>query len=293
MFTNIAEPQFSKHSHFDLMLPSNEVLNKCVGARVKERGVCHEWPLSCVEKVIFDGEIEKYCKTMRPPSIEIEVYSSITSPLLVPYLVVAKSASYDILLLDSFSGQRLSHDAVEKVGFSAFVDNLKCNLSTISGARPVYIDLSTVDNVRTNMATMLERLQKRFAIGALTDIDPSLLNLANNCANSREVCEAFIQDVVYSNGDLSADNILVLGNEMKIIDWQFPRLTSINVELVNLYTSLGIDPRIVLPDPVIAAGLLCKIRWFAECADTWLPNGGYQIEITKLLEQIRNLKLMT
>lgn len=283
--------KFTKHPYFDLLLPTKETLEQCVGARVQDRKVFHEWPLSCVERVVFEGGIEKYCKTMRPPSMEIDAYAALTSPLLVPHIVVAHSEPCSTLLLDSFAGQCLTSDVVEKAGLFAFIDSLRDRLKSISANGPVFVDLSSVQKVRENMTIMMERLHRRFGVGATPEIDPVLLGLAEDCSMDAKVIDAFLDDAVYSNGDLSAGNILVRNDDIRVIDWQFPRIASLKVEAVNLCTTLGIDPRAILSDSIIAAGLLCKVRWLAECADVWLPLGSYHNEITTLLRQIATLEM--
>ena len=289
LFSMTMHCEFTKHPHFDLMLPSDELLQTCAGRSIKTRHVCHEWPLSCVERVLFEGGIANYCKSMRSPSMEIEVYASVSSPLLVSHQVIAREGPWSSILLDAFPGQKLSRETIDRAGTAAFADELRGKLSAISGGRPVFVDLSTVDKVHGHLTVTVERLHRRFGEGAVPEIDPSLLRVVEQCVSNQAILEAFIQDAVYSNGDLSVDNVLVQGNEMRVIDWQFPRIASLHVELVNLYQSLGIDPLANLSKAVVAAGLLCKIRWLAECADKWLTQCSYHVEITGLLTQLRGL----
>jgi hypothetical protein len=291
MSTRTTNLEFTKHPHFDLMLPSDDSLSSHVGAAVVQREVCHEWPLSCVERVTFAGNIEKYCKTIRPPSLEIEAYMALESPLLVPFSVVAQSESSSTLLLDSFHGKPLSRKLLETEGIPSVINLLREQLSSISGNGPVFIDLSTVDNVREHFAVMVERLDRLFGGVRRPGIEPNLLAIARDSCMSDAVQRAFVEDVVYSNGDLSSDNILVLDGEMRILDWQFPRRTSLRVESVNLLSTAEIDPRGFFPDPVVAASLLCTVRWFAECADVWFVVGDYSGLISALLRQIERLQL--
>jgi hypothetical protein len=271
------------------MLPSDQTLERHVRASVMSRSVCHEWPLSCVERIVFDGGQEKYCKTTRAPSREIAAYRSLQSPLLVRAMIIAESEDSSTILLDGFPGKRLTKEFVERDGLSNFICALKRGLSNMQGVGPVFVDLSTVEKANTEMRKMLDRLRRRFGEGAPRRIDSDLLQIAELCATSPQVQASFVQDAIYSNGDLSADNILVSDNEMRIIDWQFPRLASFDVECVNLFISLGLDPRGILPDSVVAAALLCKIRWLAECADVWLTGCDYQEEISSLLRTLRGL----
>jgi hypothetical protein len=291
MTNNSASSPFKKHPYFDLMLPSNEMLEKHVGAAVIERSVRHEWPLSCVERIVFGGGVEKYCKTMRAPSMEIAAYSTLHSPLLVRAMVLAESSDSGVLLLDSFAGSHLTKEVVEQDGLARFIDSLRHHLANIQGDGPVFVDLSTVDKIQTKMNEMLERLRRRFGQNVPSQIDPELIDLAERCVASREVQESFVQDAIYTNGDLSAANILVSANEMRVIDWQFPRVASFKVEGVNLCTSLGIEPRDIFQDSVVAAAILCKVRWFAECADVWLQWCDYKEEISALLGVLGDLRV--
>jgi hypothetical protein len=218
--------------------------------------------------------------------MELEVYASLTSPILVPYQFIGHHGQCNSFLLDAFPGKRLSREFVEAFGFSAFVDDLRGKLKAISGERPVFVDFSTSDRVRSHLTVMVERLHRRFGSASDFGVDASLLQLAEQCVSSKLVHDAFTHDVTYSNGDLSADNILVCENDLRVIDWQFPRVASLSVELVNVCDSLGIDPLSRLTRAEVVAGLLCKVRWLAECADEWLANCSYQNEITTLLQRI-------
>lgn len=149
MVSKFAEPPFNKHPHFDLMLPSNQVLERYVQAPVTTRSVCHEWSLSCVERVVFEGGLEKYCKTMRVPSREIAAYRFLQSPLLVRAMVIAESGGSSAILLDGFAGTRVTKEVVGRKGFSHFIHALKDGLSTIQGVGPLFVDLSTVDQITT------------------------------------------------------------------------------------------------------------------------------------------------
>lgn len=289
MASDTVEPVLIKHPHFDLMLPADQMLERLVGCAIKERRACHEWPLSCVERVEFEGGLCRYCKSMRLPTMEVEAYCALQSPVLVPHRVVLNDGNHSILLLDSYPGTRLTREVVESVGINEFFSRLREALGTITGPRPVFLDLSTVDKVRGHMSVMLERLYRLFGAESNWTIPKELLRIASVVATTRAVEESFVDDAVYSNGDLSADNILMCGDDIRIIDWQFPRIASYQVEMVNLCTSLSIDPRTTLSKAAIAAGLLCKIRWFAECTDLWIYNGGYDVFITGLLTQIAQL----
>lgn len=281
---------YYKHPHFDLMLPSNETLESHVRSSITKRSICHEWPLSCVERIVFEGGQKKYCKTTRAPSREIAAYRSLRSPLLVPVTIIAESENSGVMLLDAFAGGPLTKGSLENGGLASFIGTLKKRLASLDGVGPVFVDLSSVEKVSTVMGEMVARLERRFGAQSSQRIEPELLELAERCAFNPQVQASFTHDLIYSNGDLSADNILVKDGEMRIIDWQFPRIASFDLECVNLCTSLGLDPRGLFPDSVVAASLLCKIRWFAECADVWLPGCDYQGEIVSL---IRNLKSLT
>ena len=291
MTTHVAATLLKKHPHFNLLLPVDSVLEQLVGVQIISRVVCHEWPLSCVERIEFAGGPLKYCKTTRPPSREIDVYSSLQSEILVPHHVVRHDPDGSILLLDSFSGSPLTREVVESAGAPKYFGRIREKLSTLSGERPVFLDLSSVDRVREQFGIMLERLYRLFGSTSDAPISIELLQVATDTAKSPAVERSIIDDPVYSNGDLSADNILVMGDDTRIIDWQFPRLASLSVEMVNLYMSLGMNPRTILPDAAIAASLLLKVRWFAECAELWVPDGGYQELISQLLGQIAAMEL--
>jgi hypothetical protein len=182
-------------------------------------------------------------------------------------------------------------EIITQLGFEVVLRQLEEKLSTLVGTPPVFVDLSLLDNVRANMSAMIGRLERLYGAGAPYPIDRTLLDVGITLARARAVEDALIEEARYSNGDLSAANILIGDDQMRIIDWQFPRIASLRVEAVNLLESLGINPRVHLRDEDIAASILCKIRWLTECAEVWFSSYGYCDEVTGLLSSLGALEL--
>lgn len=282
---------YSKHPYFDLLLPSNSLLESLVGHRIEGRVTCHEWPLSCVEVIDFEGGGLKYCKTMRPPSVEVEVYRSLSSPILVSYQVILQSDYSTSILLDSFDGARLTPKVVLSYGFDAFLRILYEKLGSLVGTKVVYLDLSTQELVRLQMSEMVERLWRLYTTEPERQIESALLEVTSKLARSEVVEQAFIEGARYSNGDLSAENILIKDEEIKIIDWAFPKIISSRVEAVNLCRTLGLDPYQYFTDEIIAASLLLQVSWYVECAEVWFPIHHYRDEVRSLLLQLSKLRV--
>ena len=92
-------------------------------------------------------------------------------------------------------------------------------------------------------------------------------------AFSREVLTALDRNIGFVHNDLSGDNIFVLPDGYRIIDWQRPILGPKELDLAILLDSLDRDALRFVDRGVIWIMYLLRIAWFTECAVRWFPEG--------------------
>jgi hypothetical protein len=69
--------------------------------------------------------------------------------------------------------------------------------------------------------------------------------------------------------DLTGDNLFVLPDGYRLIDWQRPILGTTDLDLITLFGSLGFDPLRHVSEGALRVWLLPQIDWFRD-VDEWI-----------------------
>jgi aminoglycoside/choline kinase family phosphotransferase len=106
-------------------------------------------------------------------------------------------------------------------------------------------------------------------------------------AASPAVQAAFARRCGYVHRDFSADNLLVLPDGYRIIDWQRPIYGPTELDQVDLLNSLGYDPACSVDGSVIQAWLILSIGWLTEAKARWFPQGdSYDRQVAELIARL-------
>jgi hypothetical protein len=173
----------------------------------------------------------------------------------------------------------LSADEVVSAG-----QRLSAEIAAIEGDPPYYWDIGTEQAWAALMARVFTDLTQLYASGAFKVVDQALVCHLEQGAFSQDVLATLTDDVGLVHHDLSGDNIFILPDGYRVIDWQRPLWGPRKLDLANLLTSMGLDPW-----PHVGAGIvwlmhLLHIAWLTECSTTWFPAGheGYDQAIARL-----------
>jgi thiamine kinase-like enzyme len=92
----------------------------------------------------------------------------------------------------------------------------------------------------------------------------------------------------YVHNDLKIENILVVSDGIRVIDWQRPIWGPVALDEASLLLSLGIDPLRRLSPGVLQLRKLLSVAWSVECAQRWFPDGApaYDAAVASIAQQI-------
>src|SRR5437867_12312984 len=90
-----------RHPFFtDILMHTDDELAETLGAEIVERETIHQWPLSCVQRLLLDDGAKLIYKSQLPPTVEPEFYASASSPLLLGHRVLEKLGDCDTMAID-------------------------------------------------------------------------------------------------------------------------------------------------------------------------------------------------
>jgi hypothetical protein len=211
------------HPHFDLLLHTDAEIEAHFNSSLRERQTLHEWPLSCVQRLILaDGRRLVY-KAQCSPSVEPEFYQRASSPVLSRVETLFQDEQYSSLTMEYLDSARLwdlhlSADELLRIG-----TDLLREIRDVEGAYPVYLDIRNWERWQVVMNEMITNLRELVEQGVYTSVTPAMVDEIARAACLPVVQSAFDLPAGLVHGDLAGDNVFVLpGGGYRIIDWTWP-----------------------------------------------------------------------
>jgi aminoglycoside/choline kinase family phosphotransferase len=118
-------------------------------------------------------------------------------------------------------------------------------------------------------------------------VDQTALRKLRKWAFCEEVAAALEKNTGFVHNDLSSDNVFVLPDGYRIIDWQRPIIGPKELDLVTLLSSLDREVTKFVDQSLVWVMYLLRIEWCTECAVRWFPEG--QDSYDKSIHRLTNL----
>jgi hypothetical protein len=278
-----------RHPWIALWLHDDAELAATLGSPIVERATIHEWPLFCVQRLrTADGRAHIY-KAQTAPTVEPLFYTSARSPLLVGVRVLdGVGGGPAALLLEEVAAPRLIdlHPAEEEA--VRLAREVLGRIARIEGDLPTLADIGTETEWVAYANAMLADLAALVAAGTFRQVDRPLIARLARRAEAPAVLAAIRSEPGYLHGDLTGDNLLVVPDGYRVIDWQRPLRGPAALDLANLLESLGVAPRRHVEGGVVQLLYLLRIAWFAQAARRWFPPGAatYDTQIARLAARV-------
>lgn len=281
-----------QHPYFELFLHTDAELETLLQAGIVERSTLHEWPLSCVQRITTsDGRRQVY-KVQYGPFVEAQFYAQARSKLLVSARTIYQSRGHVAMFIDYVDAPTLKdHDLREQAAVKAGRTILG-KIALIKGELPVFLDVSTEEKWSIHIDATLRNLSTLVNTGQFSIVDTNVIRHLERCAVSKAVLSALHVNPGYIHGDLGADNVFLLPDGYRIIDWQKTKKGPTGLDLATLLESQGIDPLRYIEQGIVWIMYFLRIRWLTECARRWFPAGKntYDASIARLANQIGQTK---
>jgi hypothetical protein len=277
-----------RHPYFALWLHDDDELAALVGSPIARRTTIHEWPLSCVQRLECATEGTHIYKAQSPPTVEPTFYLHARSPLVVPTQVLLGDHGPGALLLENVQAPCLSDVSLAEPRALATVDDILAQIAQIAGDLPAMSDIRTsaqwmgyAQQTGADLRTLAEG-------GALQQVSATMIDQVQAHMRSPAVLAAINGPTGYVHGDLWAENVFVLADGYRVVDWQRPFWGPVALDRATLLESLGIDPVQHVSAGVLHLRRILLIGWYAQAARHWYPAGAasYDAQIAHLIQQL-------
>ena len=276
-----------KHPYFDLLLHDDSELSAIIGGQITERITLHEWPGSCVQKIVTDTGQWVY-KSQRGHSVEAEFYANARSPLLPAAQTIYQSNDHFCLLIDYIAGDLLEDAALNESEAVQIGKALIGQIRQIRGVLPRIYDANTVDSWTSLMNGMSETIRRLIKAGTYHHTTEEHVQALQQRALSSTVCQPILRQTGFVHGDFTGDNIFRTATGYRVIDWAYPRLGPPDIDLAQLMESLGFDPLNHVAPGIVVMMYCMRIKHFVEFTTIWFPDGAetYDQQVSALIERI-------
>lgn len=276
------------HDHFQLLLHDDNELAVVLQDRIIDRLTLHEWPLSCVQQLLTSGGRKFIYKSQRSPSVESEFYANATSSLIVSGQTIYSSNEQACILIEFVDGQLVKHLNLAETDAVRIASEVTAQIRNITGKLPHVLDITSSELWHRLIDKTLNNLRLLIQQDSFHLVSAGTLAQLERLAYSSAVLEAICGKVGYSHGDLSGDNLFVLDDGYRLIDWQFPKLAPADLDFANLLDSLGFNPLHYVKEGIVTIMHLLRICWLTECAIRWIPDGAgvYDEQIAGIVEKL-------
>lgn len=286
------------HPYFDLWLHSNQDLSEYLKNEVMDRVTLHEWPLSCVQRLLLaDGDQWIYKSQLRATTVEPEFYAAVKGFHISPYLPKAKYIGnlhysvgmvFEYISAPCLTDLQLSESQIVDYGkiLLSIIHPYPVELNSMSSV-PVYTDISSLVKWSAYAAKSLSMLndlitKQQFCFTTSADVRG-----LTEWSQSQAVSQLFQSPATLNHGDLGGDNIFVTQDGFKIIDWQRPILGPAELDLVTYLYAMGVDPLKYTPRSINELNWFIHMHWFVECKAYWFPPGeSYDRQVAELTHLI-------
>lgn len=263
-----------RHEHFDLLLHDDEELTLLIQSGILERVTLHEWPLSCVQRLdLADGRKLIY-KTQFGPTVEPEFYATARSSLLPSAQTIYQSDGHVCMLLEYVDAPRVQDLDWQEEEAVRIGREVMEQVAAITGELPYYVDVSDEPKWERFVHVTLTSLRALIDEGKFSLVEKALLRDLERWAFSEPVLSVVRTQPGSVHRDLGGDNVFVLPDGYRVIDWQRPVLGPTSIDLATLLESLGFDPLPHVGESVVKVLDFFRVNWAMECAVKWFPVGA-------------------
>ncbi len=277
-----------RHSLFDLWLHDDQELAELLGSPVVSRTTIHEWPLSCVQRVVCAAGPAWIYKAQTEPTVEPEFCAQARSPVLAAARVVPHDHGPAALLLEDVTAPRLGDQVLDSHDRLATVERVLAQIAQIGGELPAVADLRTPARWRACSEAIADDLRALVADGLLVQVGQPHVARFVECARSPEVLAAINGPSGYVHSDLLGGNVLLSPDRQVILDWQRPVWGPVALDRLTLLQAVRLHPAEYLPVGVLQLRQLLLVGWLAQCGRSWFPAGNecYDPQIAGLIERL-------
>jgi hypothetical protein len=256
----------------DILMHTADELAETLGVEIVERETIHQWPLSCVQRLLLGDGRKLIYKSQLPPTVEPEFYASASSPLLLGHRVLEKLGNCATMTIDWMDAPLLRDQARSDAELVHHGRQVLRQIGEIRGELPIYLDVGSAGAWSAVGEAALDKLGKLIRDGRFGSTDRDAVDRLRKWGTSAPVVETITECPRVIHGDLTAKQVFVTGDGYRVIDWQRPVVGPPEVDLVALLVDQRFNPRPHLDATVVGIFWFLRLCWAVEAQFDLFPD---------------------
>jgi hypothetical protein len=256
----------------DILMHSDDELAEMLGVKIVQRETIHEWPLSCVQRLVLGDGRKLIYKSQLPPTVEPEFYANASSPLLLGHRVLQKLGRCATMTIDWMDAPLLRDEARSETELVAHGREVLAQIGEIKGELPVYVDVGSAEAWSAVAETALDKMGKLVQDGRFGSTDLDAVSRMRQWSASARVMESIVDRPRVIHGDLTAGQVFVTSSGYRVIDWQRPVFGPPEVDLVTLLVDRKFEPRRHIQPTVVEIYWFLHLCWAVEAQFDLFPD---------------------
>ena len=263
-----------KHPYFDLWLHTTDELERILHIRIATRETIHDWPLSTVQRITTEDGHSTIYKVQHMAMVEPRFYKAATSKLLPKSEDLGDINGCQAMIFEFIDGERLAEHNVDEAGLIRIGRELQTEIQDIRGDFPVFRDIGNRQKWIGFAESVLIRLADLMERRIFQNVSTSLVQELRDWAYRSAVVDIVNKESCLTHGDLNGENIFILPDGYRLIDWQRPCRAPWDIDLVGLLLDMGFNPSLHVTREVIQIFHFLRIDWFTQCKANLFPEGS-------------------
>jgi hypothetical protein len=256
----------------DILMHSDQELADIMGVSIVSRRTIHEWPLSCVQELVFRDGSRRIYKSQLPPTVEPEFYEQASPGLLPGHQALGKLGNCSAMLIDWIGAPLLSGLSLGDRELADHGKRIIARIGEIGGGLPAYLHIGSEEAWSGAVRDTLDKLDRLIAGRRFRLVHPDTLRQVRIWSRADHVLDAITRNPRVIHGDLKADQVFLLDDGYRIIDWQRPYVAPPEVDLVSLLVDRHADPRPYAAGAAIGIFWFLRLHWAVEAQHGLFPG---------------------
>jgi hypothetical protein len=251
-----SHPVFSR-----IRLHSDMELAAALNCGIVERQNVHEWPLSCVQRLLLKDGKRLIYKSQLPPTVESGFYECAVSPLLPAHRVLGSLDGCEFMTFECIDAPLLRDKVFTESDWIIHGRALVAQIGAIGGNPPAYLDIASAGAWLSEAESTFHKLDELVRSRWSRFIKPERVDALRTWAESAAVRGCICKQPRLLHGDLKASQVFLDVNGYRVIDWQRPVIGPPEVDLVSFLIVQGIDARPYVACEIIGVFWFLFLRW--------------------------------
>lgn len=261
------------HPYFpDILLHTDTQLADLLGTKVVQRDTIHEWPLSCVQRLLLADGTRLIYKSQLQPTVESQFYQAASSSLLPGHRPLGTLGQCDIIILDWIDAPLLRDVVKSEADLLKQGRQVIAQIGQMQGDLPTYLDISSPEAWASACDHTFEQLEKLITDKRFTLTSLDTVERVRRWTQSTPVLAKLVEHPCLIHGDLTSEQIFVVPGGYRVIDWQRPVIAPPEVDLVTLLVSQNVEPRRYLDASVIGIYWFLLFSWAVKAQAELFPQ---------------------